>query len=549
MKIKSKESFFILLIFLLAFLFRIFAINWQLPYLYQTEEYKTVNYTLKMAAERSLNPKFFEYPSLYLYFMLFVYGCTFFIGKILGYYISAEDFAIKFFKDPTAVYVIGRIFSAVFGSIVVVLSYIFGKKLYNRTTGLFSAIIIAILPIWVVYSHFIKPEMASNCLVVLYAISLYRFHLYEKTKDLYLSCIFLGLATSMKYLSLPAGILLLVVFYYKRNKISVNFVLLSGLLIILSFIIGTPYSILDNKTFLKEILGIIKGPDGGLKRQLLYGFLTTLHNWIFMGNKTPVIGLICFAGIIKCMLTRKFEDVLLISIFLVYTIVNMTHYFPAWGFLFTAFPFYAVAGGRLIDELLQKNKIVAVVLILFLLLPFVESIIIDISFYLKDTRTIALEWIEKNVPQGSKILIDRYPNSPPLKMTKEQLEKLYKKAVELNHYKKEYFYWQLKAYSSEDYSYEIYEVYHPPHEISTIKAQVEEAQKVKELVNVICGIDELRKMGIKYFIHNSYSKEIAKQNPELKNFYDKIENNTRLIKEFVPKTKLHPGPVIRIYEL
>jgi len=544
-----NKKYLLFLIIFISFVLRFVGINWQLPYLYQTEEYKTVNYTLKMAATKSLNPKFFEYPSLYMYFMFFVYGLLFIGGKILGFYSSAEDFAIKFFNDPTVVYIVGRFFSALFGSLVVVATYFLGKMLYNKRVGVISAVMLGFLPIWIVYSHFIKPEMFSNLLVVLFAIFLYKYFLTDDNKFFYISCVLLGLATSSRYLSLPAGIMIFIVLVYKDRKFFLKNTFWVGVVvIILSFLIGTPYSLIDYKTFVKDIIGIIKGPELGLKRNILRGVLTTIHNYLYMGNKTIVIGLICFLGTIYSLCKPTVKKSMLLSVVFIFFVINSTHYFPAWGFLFTAFPFYIVLGAKFVDEITNKTRFAVYGFCFLMLVPLYESISVDISFCLKDTRTQALEWIEKNIPYREKILIDRYPNSPPLRMTKSQLEKLYKKAVELSHYKKEYFYWQLKAHPGENYGYEVYEVYHPPHEIGTIKHQVEEAQKVRELVDVSVGIEGVKKLGIKYFVYNSYSAETTTE-PQIKNFYQEVENKAKLITEFKPKTKFHPGPVIRIYEL
>lgn len=544
MKKFLKDNLFLILIIMVGFLLRIYAINWQLPYLYQTEEYKTVNYTLKMAAQKNLNPKFFEYPSLYLYFMLIVFTMTFIIGKMLGVYNTTEQFAIDFLKDPSVVYTVARTFSALFGTAVVVATYFLGWKLYNKRIGIISALMLSVLPIWVRYSHFIKPEMASNFLVVMYVIMLYNYYISSNSKYFYLSSIFLGLATSMKYLSFPASIGLVVVTLLKNRKID-KILFLGFLLIGVFFVVGTPYSILDFPTFLKEIKGIVIGPQQGLTRNLLVGVAVTIKDYIFMGNRTPIIGGICFLGCVWLAFTKlRIQEILLLSIVIIYFLINATHYLPAWGFLFTAFPFYAIIGARFIDELCNKYKSFFWIFAFLMIIPFVESICENITFSLKDTRTLALEWIEKNLPYGSKILIDRYPNSPPLKMTKAQLERLYKKAVELNHYKKEYFYWQLKSHPGENYGYEIYEVEHPAYEIGTIKHQVEEAQKVRELIDVSKGVEYIKNFGIRYIILNSFS-----ETESTKSFYKEVDQKAKILQEFKPKTKLHPGPVIKIYEV
>ncbi len=62
----------------------------------------------------------------------------------------------------------------------------------------------------------------------------------------------------------------------------------------------------------------------------------------------------------------------------------------------------------MVDEIINKTKFAVYGFCFLMLVPLYESISIDISFCLKDTRTQALEWIEKNIPYGEKILIDRY---------------------------------------------------------------------------------------------------------------------------------------------
>ncbi len=100
------------------------------------------------------------------------------------------------------------------------------------------------------------------------------------------------MASSTKYLCLPAGVLLPIVYFSKDKRL--NHFIFGLILILIFFLIGTPYALLDYKTFFYEMRGIALGPEAGLKRNLVYGFLKTFQDWIFMGNKTPVIGLIMF---------------------------------------------------------------------------------------------------------------------------------------------------------------------------------------------------------------------------------------------------------------
>lgn len=537
---KQGITFFIILF--IGFLLRIIAINWQLPYLYHTDEYRIINYALRMAATKSLNPKNFVYPSFYLYFMLCIYVIYFFIGKIFGIYRSEEDFAIKFFQDPTSIYVISRSVSAIFGTLTIGIVYLLAYKLYNKKVALISASITSFLPAFVMYSHYAKPDMAALFLGVVSFYFFLNYYLSEKRKFFYFACVFLGLAASTKYLPILIGVSFLYL-YFKKNKQIDKVFFLGCLLIVLSFILTTPYSVLDYKIFLKDVFGHAMG---NIKRDIITNVFINFKNYLFMGKTTIITGFICMLGFFGTLLLKQKteKEKSLILIVILYFIVNSLHYLPGWWFLIFSFPFYIIISAKFFEKLINKFKFMKYYFVIFLALSFTESVCVVINFYLRDTRTYAVEWIEKNIPQGSKILLGMYSYSPQLKMTKSQLKRLYQKSVELNHYKKEYFYWQLKAHPGEDYGYEIYEIAYPVYEISTIRHEVEEAQKVRELVNIENGVEYVKQLGIKYIILNSFS-----ETEYTKNFYKEVEQKGKLIKEFKPKTKLHPGPVIKIYKI
>lgn len=539
--VSKKYKILLLCILILGFTLRIVGINWGLPYLYNTDEYKLINFSLKMGATKTLNPKFFIYPTFYLYFMLGVYFIVFLVGKIAGIYETPIDFGIHFVKDPTLVYVVTRFFSAFFGTLTIFLTYKLGKKIYNEKIGLIAAFMLAVLRSFVEYSHYAKIEMFSTFLVVLFALCLYHYYTYGEIKYFYISCILLGLAVSSRYL--PIVCISMVIFVGVIKKLKFKKLILGILLVGCFFVIGSPYVVLDYKTFLRDTFsGHIVGY--GMERSLFKGLYQTIKNYLFLGTKTSFIGILGILGITNALFINSFKEKFLLIGILGYFLLNIIHYHTEWHYIAGSFPFLLILAAKFVDRVIQKYKPTVGIFLVLLLLSLVESIILDISFILKDTRTEAKEWIEKNIPSGSKILIDMYAYSPQLKMTKKQIEKLYNKAVELKHYKKEYLYYQLLAHPGDDYGYEIYQVWRPFYEITTIKHEVEEAQKVQQLIDVNKGIEYVKKFGIQYVIINSinyYGYPLS--------FYRDIETNCQLLKEFAPKTIFHPGPVIRIYKL
>jgi hypothetical protein len=203
------------------------------------------------------------------------------------------------------------------------------------------------------------------------------------------------------------------------------------------------------------------------------------------------------------------------------------------------------------NDFVQQKKSAAYVFAVLLLVPFIESVMIDYSFTLKDPRTTAKMWIEQNIVPGTKMLVDMPSHSPQLNMTKNQLQGLYAKAVELNNYKKEYLRLKLDNHPGEEYGYEIYQVKRSVSEVGAPAGLVEKAQEVQSLVDVRNGVAGLKKAGIRYVIVNSFDESGAYvfKNMMLTTFYDDVKGKCEVVKEFLPESKFQESPAIRICKL
>jgi len=560
----SKKSVIVFSsVMLTALLIRFWGIWFDLPYLYSTEEYKTVNYALKMGGG-DLNPHFFNYPSLYLYFTLSISGVYFIFGKLAGFFSNSHAFALSFIKNPTNIYLILRFVSVLWSTAIVALMYFLGLKMRSHKTGIFAVLMLSFIPSIIQSSHLIQPALPSAFLVLVSFYFLIDYLSRDNDKSFYFACIFSGLAITTFYNAIPLIVLIPVAYWIKNKRIKLSVSLLAGVfLIVLFFIIGTPYSILDYKTFLNDF----SGHSVGLHKNPLDGMIPVFLHYLFIGNKghvsantgIPIIGLLCFIGvfnIVFCGNERKKQgNLLILSALILFTIPVIFYHNSGPGYLFPVFPLFILAGAQFLDTISNSkyNKLITGVFILALLPSIIFCLKLDYAYTRKDSRTIAKEWVESNIPSGSKILIDMYPNCPPIKETKTQLTRLYNKAVELNHYKKEYLKLQLEAYPVSDKitGYEIFRILRPANEVSGTIEMVKEAEKVQDLIDISNGFSYLRKSGIKYIIADSAdeSSGLVSKDKALIYFYTNLPKQGKLIKKFYPENRLSPGPVISIYKL
>jgi hypothetical protein len=553
----AKEKIIFFAVLATAAIVRLIGANFSLPNIYTTEEYKVINYALRMG-NGDLNPHFFNYPSLYLYFTLFISGIYFVIGKIFSAFASPHDFALSFIKNPTGIYLTMRLISGLWSTATVAVTYLFTKELFGKRAALITMIFSAFISSIIISAHEVRPNMPSMFFVI---TAFYLILLFLKKDDyryFYSAAVVMGIATSIYYNAVFLGALLPLAHFFARRKIKIfDIRLWVGLFLVPAlFIVGTPFSIIDFNTFYRDFSAHSEGAILNLPR----GIPAVLKHYLFVGHTgqlTPFLGLLCYAGIAALLsnplLISQGVILMLCSIFF-FSFPTAMYFSPGKGYLFPAFPMFIAAGGYLLDRIYSKSRVIFYIIFLLCFTPLVwDCVEVLRGYMMEDTRTAAGNWVEQNIKVGSKILVDMAAHSPSLKETKGQLTGLYNRAKELNHYKKEYLKLQLEAYPENTKSYEIWRIFHAPLEVSG-KADIRlvlEAQKTQDLVDVSGGWRYIKHLGFKYFIYNNADEHAAmiSGNPSLVKFYSEMPRNTELLARFAPKSKIYPTPLIEIRKI
>ncbi|WP_299444161.1 glycosyltransferase family 39 protein [uncultured Phycicoccus sp.] len=98
-----------------------------------------------------------------------------------------------------------RLTSVAFGVGGVVVAYLIGKELYGRTTGLLGALLVAVMPYWVIVSRQVLLDGPQSFLAGLSIWALARFVNRRSTGWLFTSAVFLGLSVLAKETSIILG--------------------------------------------------------------------------------------------------------------------------------------------------------------------------------------------------------------------------------------------------------------------------------------------------------------------------------------------------------
>jgi len=117
----------------------------------------------------------------------------------------------------------GRFFSPIFSSLTVVLAFLIGKNLFNRTTGLFFSLTLLFYSLWVIFSRQIMTEVYLYFFIMLSIFLLLKsFKKENNHRKLFfiLGAISFGCAVNVKFfaLELIIPILLMILFYDSFNE-------------------------------------------------------------------------------------------------------------------------------------------------------------------------------------------------------------------------------------------------------------------------------------------------------------------------------------------
>ena len=246
----------LILLLILSFLIRFIFIFKDLPFITHPDEPTVVNSTLNLKYD--LNPRHFDWPTFYYYINYLFFSILYFIERLMNRIghpfpsiVATENF-----------YLLSRIITCVFGSLSVLFMYLLVLNLTNKkSVGLISAIILSIIPF-----HITRSAQSLTDVPMLFFIITSLYYLSRnvnefKWKNIYLSSFFIGLAVSTKYNGYMFALSpIFFIFLIKRFSLKdISNYLYCILLASLGFFIGTPYALIDYKTFLRD-----DGPKGAL---------------------------------------------------------------------------------------------------------------------------------------------------------------------------------------------------------------------------------------------------------------------------------------------
>ena len=343
--------------------------------------------------------------------------------------------------------------------------------------------------------------------------------------------------------------------------------LLSAVVVCLfGFLLGTPFAILDWRTFISDLSSTANAyyHPGMSAEGIFFPFFSLIR------TMSAPVGCLALVSLFYALFRRRPADLILLSMPLFLGVFLMVFAGKEPHHMLVAFaPIYILSASLLVDltawfvrSRIIQSVTLSVATLLLIVEPAKTSLEASYRMTMPDTRILAKDWVEENIPPNSKILMDSGKYylgifGPPLRLSRWTVEQFIARGESLagktlaardgsrrTGYPGEtrYFRYQLQTLDN-----------HPGYDV--IQILHDAASSTPEVLD----LEEYIPMGVQYvitssYVRNSYSinGETAELHPEMaakyRNFYQALEERETLIKEFRPSAEI-AGPNLRIYKL
>jgi uncharacterized membrane protein len=413
-----------------ALLVRLIGLRYGLPHVYNPDEVAIMSRALAFA-KGDLNPHNFLYPSLYFYTLLAWEAVTAAAAVATRSVSSFGAFQREFFLDPTRVYVTGRLLTALLGTATVAATARLAWRIDGPRAGLIAALLLAVLPLHVLNSHYVKHDVPVTLLIVLAYLAYER--LWENGGSVARAAILTGAAFATHYYTIFLAIpLAWSAAHGARDRgDAIKRILIAGAIAAVVFFVCSPFILVEPATALRDIRAnrqiVVDRAVGQI------GYLGTIARYAAMLTEgpMPLLFVLAVVGAVSAVAPRQTRRrTLMVLSFPCAFLLFIVGTYPASRYLVPLTPFlalYAAIAFARAFEMDRRTRFGAIFgLGIITLAGGLESLWTDVFIRQTDTRTLAAEFIEAHVPAGSTVLTQPY--SVPLEHTREVL----REAVERN---------------------------------------------------------------------------------------------------------------------
>ncbi|MCZ6838683.1 MAG: glycosyltransferase family 39 protein [Alphaproteobacteria bacterium] len=415
----------------LALLLRLAGVAYGLPQQLDPDEELFVSAAGRMLANGSLDPGFYHAPaSTLIDALVLLYGGYVGVGLVTGFFDGFSDVVADLYFDVSAYFLIGRVFTAIIGTACLFVVYKICRELGASVVWSTAAIaLLAVSPLMIHYSSIIRMDMLQvlfNLLIALFVVKAL------ETPDMKFfvgAGIALGLAVTSKYPGLVGVVLIIAAAVLLRiqgrltPRMEFRVLIAAGVAsVVTAFVVG-PYLFINFSDVLTAVTiqtrpSHVSATSTGLFSSI-FGYLTE----VLPQALTYFVAVLASLAIFGINLVRHGWVVSLFFVTYLVFIASLSLFWARWAL--PLIPFVVIALAVVVDRLdrwlsirFTSSKALRYAAVALLVLPlgwrgFQEAWTRATD---NDTRVVALQWAQKNVPEGATVLVETY--APALASTR-----------------------------------------------------------------------------------------------------------------------------------
>ena len=437
-------------ILVLALLLRLSGIMYGSNEVFRPDEDNVVGNAFTMSKTGDLNPHEFKYPAFQRYLLLPFFSAEFLLEVVnnrdiidqvlqiiqgkssrssLREQIASMNQSRVYQGQKTSYILFGRILTVFMGVATVLLTGLLARRIYGNYWGILAAALLAVNFLHVRDSHFATLDVPAAFWGVLVIWFCCRIMEHGSWKDYLLAGLFTGFAIGTKYNMLIVFLPVLAAHWQsvKKQKLSLfqwkqsRRMVLAMVLVAVGFYLTNPYVFYDFRNFKLDFLSEMQHMRQG------HFELKDASGWAYHISYTLPYGLgwgiyaLSLWGIAVAFWKRHPFDWVLIAFVIPYLVAFSPGYTIFVRYMIPMVPLlclFAVRGIVAAVEWLPSKSIMrnpmllqraGMLLVILLVIPgFVKSAYFDYLMTRDDTRILAKQWLEANVPYNSRMGLMTY---------------------------------------------------------------------------------------------------------------------------------------------
>ncbi len=428
---RRVEAPLLALLLLVALAVRLIHLDWGFPQVYEeaTPLREAVEFWGKPGGAVDLNPHFFRYPSLSFGLNFVLQAAAYLWLSATGAVDSLNGFRQYLAEDLSRAALWGRALQAVAGALLLLPVRALARRLAGDAAGWSAALLTAVAPLAVLESQVIGPDTYLALFAALALAAATGVVDRGERRD-YLWCgLWIGLATAAKYPGalLLAALLTAHLLRRRGDREGPAGVLFSSALwqalftAAVAFAAASPYVLLDASSAAQDI--------AFERRHMALGHLGREGRaWIFYLRSafgegwTPPLALAALAGLAVLLArpaSRRRALPAAVFVALLWLVMGSWR-MAAPRYILPTLPAAAAwagaaaaLGGAALGRRLGASRVwMALAAVLLAVWPAVETGHALSVRGREDTRSLAAQWIEAHLPEGSTLLVERYGPEP-----------------------------------------------------------------------------------------------------------------------------------------